>query len=173
MAVLVEALSVIVKRDSIDQYINGGWEKFISIVPNQTMCTDGELVRVGFMTPQDVECFVVELESQGLHFHFGDKKTQIEKGLRPRGDIIVIDQFRGPTTSCDWIEFGAFSLETSPVRIPACWLFDEPRIAHGLHFKGKEMTLVTPDGWTPENLKSLMYVPDSHHRAYPGKCSKL
>ena len=54
MAVLCEAISVVVRRDAIDKYFKGGWIKFVDDVPNSTMCTDGELVRVGFMTPNSV-----------------------------------------------------------------------------------------------------------------------
>lgn len=160
MAVLVEALSVIVRRDSIDSYMTGGWSKFVDLVPNQTMCTDEELVRVGFMTPADVEDFVFQLERHGLQFHYGDVKTQIERGLRNSGDIVVIDQIRGPTTQCDWIEFGAFTLEGEDVKIPSCWLFKAPRLASGLHFKSKQMTIATPENWTPQNLKSMIYLSD-------------
>lgn len=158
MAVLVEALSVIVRRDSIERYIVGGWEKFLDFVPNQTMCTDGDLVRVGFMSPRDVEDFVIHLEGAGLQFHYGNEKLQAERGLRVSGDIIVVDQMKGPTTECDWVEFGSFSIEGEDIKIPTCWLFEGPRIAAGLHFSSKQMTLATPEGWTPANLKSMHFM---------------
>ena len=55
MAVLVEAISVIVRAAAIHQKYPGGWEAFKRIIPNQTLCADNELVRIGFMTPDDVE----------------------------------------------------------------------------------------------------------------------
>ena len=37
-------------------------------VPNSTMCTDGELVRVGFMTPNSVQDYIEFLETNNLQF---------------------------------------------------------------------------------------------------------
>ena len=61
MAVLVEALSVIVRRDAIVRKYRGGWQEFLQHVPNNTFCTDDELARVGFMHPKDVEAYVTHL----------------------------------------------------------------------------------------------------------------
>jgi hypothetical protein len=47
MAVLCEGISVIVRRDAIDKDFDGGWSGFEALVPNSTLCTDGELARVG------------------------------------------------------------------------------------------------------------------------------
>ena len=58
MAVLVEAISVVVRRDAIGARYPGGWRGFLSIVPNSTLCADDDLVRVGFMAPPDVEAFI-------------------------------------------------------------------------------------------------------------------
>ena len=68
MAVLCEGISVIVRRDSIDQNFKGGWAGLLETVPNSTMCTDGELVRVGFLSPADVANYIHELEDLGLQF---------------------------------------------------------------------------------------------------------
>jgi hypothetical protein len=54
MAVLVEAISVVVRRDAIDRSYEGGWVAFVSSVPNATLCTDDQLARVGFMDPKAV-----------------------------------------------------------------------------------------------------------------------
>jgi hypothetical protein len=49
MAVLVEALSVIVRREAIVRKDSGGWSAFVAAVSNETFCADSELVRVGFI----------------------------------------------------------------------------------------------------------------------------
>jgi hypothetical protein len=46
MAALREGISVIVRRDAIDQDFDGDWPAFAALVPNSTLCTDGELARV-------------------------------------------------------------------------------------------------------------------------------
>ena len=68
MAVLVEAISVIVRRDSVDRSLRGGWAAFVSGVPNATLCSDGQLARVGFMDPDAAGRFVTHLQSGGLDF---------------------------------------------------------------------------------------------------------
>ena len=68
MAVLCEAISVVARRDSIDAFYKGGWDTFQNDVPNATMCTDGELVRVGFMSPDAVGIYIEKLEANGLQF---------------------------------------------------------------------------------------------------------
>ena len=64
MAVLCEAISVVVRRDSIDIYFKGGWVKFQENVPNSTICSDGELVRIGFMDPDSVQKYIEFLEGE-------------------------------------------------------------------------------------------------------------
>jgi hypothetical protein len=68
VAVLVEAISVVVRREAIDRSFAGGWDTFVSLVPNATLCTDGQLARVGLTDPKAVERFVNSLKSHGLVF---------------------------------------------------------------------------------------------------------
>lgn len=66
MTVLIEAISVVIRADRLLDVYPGGWDAFRNDVPNATMCADNELVRVGFMTPQDVEDYVGKLSDIGL-----------------------------------------------------------------------------------------------------------
>ena len=147
MAVLVEAISVIVRRDAIDKRFQGGWREFENVVPNCTLCADDELVRVGFMSPPDVEAFVRHLEKGGLTF--------VKNGQAV--DIAVVDQMRGPTMPADWLEFAHLSLGETGDKVAACWLFEGPRIASGIHMSAKGMTLATPDGWNYDNSLSANF----------------
>jgi len=61
MAVLVEGISIILKASAITDKYPGGWESFKAEVPNQTLCADGELIRIGFMSPDDVKGFIDDL----------------------------------------------------------------------------------------------------------------
>ena len=47
MAVLVEAISVIVRRPAIDERFNGGWPAFLQAIPNRMGCHGNDLARVG------------------------------------------------------------------------------------------------------------------------------
>jgi hypothetical protein len=90
MPVLVEAISVIIRIQSIRDKYPGGWEDFVRKVPNRTLCNDDELARVGFMSPNDCESFVQSLNSAGL-VYLKDDTCQ---------DIAVADQQRGCYHEC-------------------------------------------------------------------------
>lgn len=85
MAIFIEAISVIIRADALLDKYPGGWCAFERMVPNRTLCADNELVRVGFMTPQDVESFIKSLERVGLEFLRSGKAI----------DIAVVDQITG------------------------------------------------------------------------------
>jgi hypothetical protein len=144
MAVLVEAISVITRRDAIDAKYPGGWAAFVQAAPNSTLCYDSELARIGFMHPQDVERFIVRLTEGGLIF-LVDNKAQ---------DLAVADQQRGLMTECDWLEFAKLPFGKTGGKVSACWFFDGPRVASGVHFRGKSIDLATPPGWEFEESLS-------------------
>jgi hypothetical protein len=147
MAVLVEGISVITRRDSIDAKCRGGWNGFLDEVPNATLCFDEEIARVGFMAPPDVEEFVARLEARGLVF-LADGEAR---------DIAVVDQQHGLTSECDWLEFARLSVGEAGNKVAACWFFDGPRVAAGIHLRGKSMNLATPPGWTYEESLSRRF----------------
>lgn len=111
MAVLVEAISVIVRRLAIDERFKGGWSAFQHTIPNATGCYDDELARVGFMTPSDVEAFISVLEAGGLIFRRDGQAV----------DIAVVDQLRGPSVPAPWLEVGRIEIFNPPIKVCACW----------------------------------------------------
>jgi len=135
MAVLVEGISVVIRLDAVDRVVPGGRAALEALIPNATYCSDGELARVGFLSPADTEAFVDELKVRGLKF-IVDGKCK---------DIAVVDQQRGLTMPCDWLEFA--HLRMGDGKVGACWLFEGPRIAAGLHMKCTSIELATPAGW--------------------------
>jgi hypothetical protein len=151
MAVLVEAISVVIRRDSIDRSFIGGWDAFVSCVPNATLCADTQLARVGFMDPKAVGQFVEELQAAGLAFLQSGKSV----------DIVVVDQQRGPTMPCEWIEFAQIPFGNGG-KVAVCWLFEGTRLAAGIHLPGKDFDLATPKGWTFEGSISdrFSFVPN-------------
>lgn len=130
MAVLVEAISVVVRVAAIHDRFPGGWTAFRDGAPNATLCCDNELARVGFMTPVDVEAFVRSLETIGI-LHLRDGASV---------DIVVMDQQRGPTATCAWAEFGQVNLDGDPRK----------RVAAARLVGSVENRLSTPPGWTWE-----------------------
>ena len=147
MAVLVEAISVVIRRDAIERSYELGWQGFLKDVPNATFCADTELARVGFMHPEEVERFTDLLSSRGLVF-LSDGECV---------DISVVDQQRGPTMPCHWLEFGQFGYGDNSGRISACWFFEGPRVENGLHMKSENLEVAMPAGWDYENSLSAQF----------------
>lgn len=143
MAVLVEAYSVIVRRDSIDSKFTDGWQGFRRTVPNGTLCTEGELARVGFMDSEDACNYVEILEQNGLMYLKDGKAV----------DIVVCDQIHGPHEECEWIEYGRLPFEGEN-KISAAWLYEGRRIGTGLHFKSLNYQLAIPSDWQFEGSLS-------------------
>ncbi len=137
MAVLVEAISVVVQVAAIERSWPGGWLAFRESVPNKTLCADGELVRVGFMSPDDSRDYIEGLAAHGL--------VHLDEGSAV--DLVVVDQLRGPTTACTWIEYGHVNTGSAKeYRVAACRLV------------GSSLAQVLlPDGWRYESSLSSTY----------------
>lgn len=126
MAVLIEGISVVINDLDLRGEKFQNWEEFLAIVPNQTVVNDGELIRVGFMAPDDARSFIKTLEQYGLTF--------LENGKAK--DIAIVDQLKGITTPCEWAEFGHIELDTGEGMVAACRLKNS-----------KENMLYTPEDW--------------------------
>jgi hypothetical protein len=98
MAVLVEAITVVVRRDTLERVYAGGVDGYELDCPNATFCTDDDLTSVGFMTSTDVRAFVERLVDAGLGF--------------------VDDQgFVDIAAACGWLAFSRL-----PGNYSMCWL---------------------------------------------------
>lgn len=137
MAVLIEAISVVIRADSLLRKFPGGWDGFKSHLPNETMCADNEIVRVGFMSLQDTESFVKLLTHSGL--------THLQDGHAI--DLAVADQIHGLASHCSWLEFGHANLGNNPKqRIAVCRLVGS-----------NSMQVVTPPTWKFDGSLSHSY----------------
>jgi len=134
VAVLVEGVSVIIKTQSIIDRYSGGWPAFRDNQSNETLCADGELIRVGFMTIDDTKQFVENLSEYNIAYMSKGKAT----------DLVVADQQRGFAIPCDWAECGKVCLDEDPTKeIIACRMIGS---------KVDEIAL--PEGWNYENSLS-------------------
>jgi hypothetical protein len=130
MAVLVEGISVIVRRDTVDAQYPGGWEAYVKDVPNKTLCSDERLARVGFMTSYGVDRFVARLERLGFEF-IRDARAV---------DVCIVDQHQGPTARCDWLEYFYLEMFGSTNRVAVCRAVKDSRDEFAV-----------PDGWNFEH----------------------
>ena len=134
MPVLVEGVTVIVRFNAIEEHYPGGWEAFTSKCPNNSLCADGDLARVGFMTPMDTKKFVNNLSSRGL--------TYLENGEAQ--DLVVADQRRGFPVECEWAEL---------LQMPAPGKEAEQIVVCRL-VGSESRTVAVPDGWAYEGSLS-------------------
>ena len=95
MALLIEAVCVVIRRDAIKRKFFGGEDGFMRSLPNSSLCAEESLARLSFMAPGEAAAFIAQLEKAGLRF------VKDEKAF----DIAVVDQTQGPTAPCDWLEF--------------------------------------------------------------------
>jgi hypothetical protein len=143
MAVLIEAISVVVRQSAIEQVLPNGFDDFKALVPNNTLCADPELARVGFMSPADTEAFCDDLRRRGFVFAADG----------PECDFTVVDQLRGPTIPVPWLDFGHIAYSGESGRVAASRL------------TGSVIEqLMTPDGWRYEDSlsRSFSFVPNEH-----------
>jgi len=147
MAVLAEALSVIIKDSSLQNKYIGGTKEFFKTIPNNTYCSDGQIHRIGFMRPRDIEDYVRNLEHNGLIFLFEGNCI----------DIAVVDMLKGPTTNCKWLGFarqkffkGSKHYLHSEEEFSITWLLPENgenSIPVDFNY---ECTISVPSKWSPD-----------------------
>jgi hypothetical protein len=135
MAVLVEAMSVIVRVRAMHGQYGGGWASFARDVSNRTLCSDNELARIGFMNSDDAKVFTDGLERIGIAF--------LRNGQAQ--DIVIADQVHGFTVPCDWADFGR--IEIGP-----------GQTVSAARLKGTAIRqLFFPDGWEYERSLSQQF----------------
>lgn len=133
MAVLCEAISVVVRADRLLETFEDFYA-FKDTVPNETLAADDEVVRVGFMDPDDAKSFVNALEERGLVYQDNGKAR----------DLVVIDQITGLLFPCDWVEFGKIPMQDQEVG--------------AARLVGSNLNqLVTPEGWELEGSLTQTY----------------
>ena len=141
MPVLVESNSVIVCRDSIDARMQGGWDEFLRLAPAATLCTDGEIVRVGFDEFETMVEFRRALHGRGLRY-----------GVSPSEDDIATYRLEvgpdGPKSKqspCDRIVYAFYLWTESGWRIISAVLKDG---------QAARDRVAVPPGWDYEQSQS-------------------
>jgi hypothetical protein len=109
MAVLIEAISVVISRAAVDARYAGGPDAFLKAIPNRTFCNDEHLMRVGFMDSGDANAYVAALQAAGLVYLRGEVTA----------DFCVVVQAKGPTVTSPWIEFKYVDGEKQ--KMSFCW----------------------------------------------------
>lgn len=133
MAVLIEAVSVVIRIETIADKYPGGLEQYIKDFPNRTLCMDEDIVRVGFMDSNDAGEFIDSLVSLGFRFVTDEQFDE----------IAVVIQFEGLGLPCDWLDYINVVIFKGDIRVSMCKL------------KGKPLgKLAFPCGWDYETSLS-------------------
>jgi len=118
MAVLVEMISVVIRKESIEQKISlNKYLNLMEYIVNHPSCMDDDLLCIHMNSPVMTSEFVDF--SQQCNLNWGK-------------DFIIVDQNDGPTTECDWIQFGRvgrnlFKTFEDDMGIAICSFYDGPK----------------------------------------------
>ncbi|CAN5136400.1 hypothetical protein BH10PLA2_BH10PLA2_39250 [soil metagenome] len=129
MAILIEAINVVLRLQTLRDQYPGGIEAFQEDCPNRSYCADDHLVRVGFLLPEEMEAYGDRLEEQGLQGMLDGKCV----------DFVIVDQRHGPTAPCEWFEWGR---HVDGFQVG--WLAGT-----------KPGSVVVPEGWTLEDSLNI------------------
>jgi hypothetical protein len=93
MAILLEAINIVIKRESAEKKYSGGILTLFMDLARFDLPShmDFELIRIGFMDPDTLHNFVPVLLERRVDF------TE---------DWCIVDMMSGPTKPCSWLGFG-------------------------------------------------------------------
>lgn len=155
MSLLAEGISVVIKRVAVDKKYTGGWVGFVKDDPNETLCYDNNIVRIGFMSPFDVGDYIERLEDYGFQYMVNEDAV----------DMVVVDQLRGLCSQCHWLEVIHFFIDDDrKKRVTACHIVGEDSrdmyTPGDWDFEGSlsNQYMFVPCGQEDKSLKYLAYV---------------
>lgn len=93
MPVLVEAVNVIVRNETIAEKYPGGLGGYWMESPNISICSDDFVTRVGFPNPELMHTFLIRLIDLGF----------VLAGDPDHTEIAVVDQLQGLMFPCGWL----------------------------------------------------------------------
>lgn len=128
MAVLVEGISVIVRRWDVNRRYPGGMRAYRTLCTNGTLCADDQLVRMGFFSADDAVGFVSSLQELGF--------VGVSDGMSI--DSCLVDQRQGMVYRAAWLEVFRFPYQGGSLTLAALQGDDSPRVAlpRGWRFEG-------------------------------------
>lgn len=133
MAVIIDAIGVVIRNATIEKRLPGGMEQHIECLPATPFYTDGEICCVGLMDSQDVNQYLAMLVAQG--FILSDESASSE--------VAVVDWNGQVPHPCDWLEICQVDL-------------DEQGSVTVASIRGTtQERLVAPPGWEPGRTRWL------------------
>lgn len=122
MAVVVEAYTVIIRREAVRRAFAGDESAFEARLPNLSGAKDQHLYRVGFFDYFDAEAFITRvLTPSGLAWLQGEEAV----------DLSLVEQHRGLHHYTPWLEVG--QLPVTGGNVTAAWFAGAPPGELALH----------------------------------------
>jgi len=111
LAVIVEATTVIVRRDAVRRAFEGEERAETALAVNRSASRDEQLYRITFFSDTDAFLYIRHiLNANGLVYSRGDEAV----------DVTIAEQFRGLRIYTPWLEVGQLPVEEGTVA--AAWL---------------------------------------------------
>ena len=101
MAVAIRFITIVVKKDAIEQKVPGGWISWLSKHKNKLgkICWhDESLFAISWMNNADIAAQIKEYEEKGLSLQSQDPEKK-----QPKGDMCIVEMMQF-STHCDWLE---------------------------------------------------------------------
>lgn len=157
MAILIEGITVIVRRPAVEERYAGGLEAFAAAAPTPLVCLDDDLIAVAFMDPGEAEEYCTGLAEAGIRF--GDEERPPE--------VAIADQFHGLLTETDWIELARVDFDEEGHEITVAWFHEGEEHTGDLPGPGEELEVAVPEGWSYETSMSALarFVPEEEMAA--------
>ena len=139
MAVLIENISIITRKDSLDQKFPGGWRGLFESYDSvwHDIFYDDETVCISYRHAPYVKEFIEHLESNNLIFMQNGQAT----------DIAIVDSIHGLLTPASWLEFSRIKDADKKIEIAACWIFKGNSKESEIHAFFENSNLCTPENW--------------------------
>lgn len=136
MAVLVEAITLVVRRTFLDVCYPGATDGFLAAHE-----ADGERIR---FTVADESLVAVSTLDRGVAHTVGQhmldhNAIQVDDKTDEFVDFAFVDQHEGVAMPCPWLD----------------WTIDERRVASVRFTPCGSTEVITPPGWTPESSTAL------------------
>ena len=148
MTILIEAINVVIKLESLNKIFGDNYDEFYGLIPNQSSYQDKKLLRVGFMVEDDLHNFISSLEKKGLKLF--DKNGSFD-------DFAYVYQAHDLTNKCDWLEI--FNIEVEDKILEVCAFKDS---SGKIFLEEDKNSFVCSEGWTLDEAIQF-------HKNGPGK----
>jgi len=139
MTILIEAINVVIKIDSLKREFGEDLDNFYDLIPNQTNYQDAKLLRVGFMVEKDLIDFIGVLENNRLNFLDQNQKMD---------DFAVIAQGFDLRYECEWLHL--FSINYSEKDLEVAAYKDSSGV---IYFEEDKNSFIRSDGWSVDDIK--------------------